>query len=181
VVDAGGGQDGLVTPWRGIGMTALAVVAGACVSAGGHPRVAIGSRHLHVVARVTATLPADDNVTEFRPIFRAAYRRACAGVTGARSQTRFLGPRRWLLVIRCATAPSRSVPGVLVTFVNVRVPDMLGPVFPQLQGVTNRLGLRLHVAERDAPGSAPTAVVRQWPRPGTIVPFGTTVRIVIAR
>ncbi len=133
-----------------------------------------------IVGRLEATLPADDEQFEFRPVTRAAGRAACPGAAAVESGIRFLGPRRWLVLVRCSRPSTAPVAGVLVTFVDVRVPDLLGPVFPQLQGVTNRLGLRLRVHRRQGAGDAPTAVVTESPRPGTVLPFETAVRITIS-
>lgn len=141
------------------------------------PWPAAGAR---VVGTVHAVLPADDNVVEYKGILLAAYRKACPDVTRVSAQLRPLHwPKSELIVLKCGNPGSAPRVAVRVISTGVRVPDMLGPVFMQMQGVTNRIGLRLSV--RDVDRNSEARVIRQKPRPGTIVPFGTTVRIVVAR
>ncbi|HEY3766280.1 MAG TPA: hypothetical protein VGL44_14070, partial [Gaiellales bacterium] len=66
-----------------------------------HTGAIVWPRRVHIVGRISATLPADDDSTKFRPVYRAAARIACQGTTSVKSGTRFLSPRRWLLLIRC--------------------------------------------------------------------------------
>jgi PASTA domain len=162
----------------------MTVAACACSAGGSHTAAPggtpTGHRRMPVVARLRATLPAADDIDLSRPLFTAADRRACGRRLSASPRIRFLGPRRWLLVVRCGRASATPVAGVLVRFVDVRVPDMLGPTAMEMRGVTNRLGLRLRTIPRRVAGP-PTRVVAQHPRPGSVVAFGTTVTIVIGQ
>jgi hypothetical protein len=141
------------------------------------PWPAVGARR---VGTVRAVLPADDNVIEYQRILLAAHRKACPDATTVSAQFRPLHwPRSELIIVRCGGPDSAPRVAVRVVYTGVRVPDMLGPMFPQMQGVTIRIGLRL--ATRYVRRDAAARVIRQEPRPGTVVPFGTTVRIVVAR
>jgi hypothetical protein len=134
-------------------------------------------RHVPVVGEIRATLPADDDLTAFKSIYLAAYERACADVTSVEAWPRFFGAHRMLIVIRCGHPPDTPLfSAVRVNFINVRVPNLLGPVEPHPHGVTNRLGLHLRVIK--ATGPTFTRVVRQHPRPASVVPFGTMVTVV---
>lgn len=133
-----------------------------------------------VVGRLRAVLPADDNVVEYQRILLAAYRKACPDVMSVSAQFRPLhSPRSELIIVQCGSPGSAPRVAVRVVYTGVRVPDMLGPTFPQMQGVTIRIGLRLAI--RYVRRDAEARVIRQVPSPGTVVPFGTTVRIVVAR
>ncbi|HEY3765845.1 MAG TPA: hypothetical protein VGL44_11875 [Gaiellales bacterium] len=66
---------------------------------------------------------------------------------------------------------------MLVTFVDARVPNMVGVAFAQPQGVTNRVGLRLRII-RGRHRRGPTRFVAQRPRAGTVVAFGTTIVVI---
>jgi hypothetical protein len=133
-----------------------------------------------VVGTVRAVLPADDNVIDSTRVLLAAYRRACPNVMSVSAQLRALHwPRSELIIVQCGSPGSAPRVAVRVVYTAVHVPDMLGPTFPQLQGVTNRIGLGLAISYVRRSGES--RVIRQEPRPGTIVLFGTVVRIVVAR
>jgi hypothetical protein len=156
--------------WSG----AVAVMAIASGCAGG------SSFHRTPVGPLRATMPAADEITLSRPLFARAERQACGRTQTAAPRIRFAGPRRWTLLIRCGGAAEDPV-AVHVRFVDVHVPNMLGPTEPEMQGVTNMLGLRLRVIRRRIRGDGETRVIAQRPRPGTVVGFGTTVTIVVGQ
>lgn len=132
-----------------------------------------------VVGTIRAVLPAQDNVIQYKSILLAAYRKACPDVTAVSAEFRPLHwPRSELIVVQCGSPGSASRVAVRVVFTGVRVPDMLGLTFPDMQGATSRIGLRLRV--RHIVRNAEARVIRQNPRPGTVVSFGTTVTIVVA-
>ncbi len=166
-----------------IAVALVAVVAVGCAGAAPaaiwprvdtHTGAIVWPRHVNIVGRIRATMPADDDTTKFSPLYRTAARIACPNAPSVESGTRFLSPRRWLILTRCGRLSHEQVPGVLVTFVDVRVPKMIGLAFPQPQGVTDRLGLRLRIV-RGRRGRGPVRFVAQRPRAGTVVAFGTTV------
>jgi hypothetical protein len=141
------------------------------------PWSAVGAR---VAGTVRAALPADDNVIEYTSILLDAYRKACPDVTSVSARFRPLHwPKSELIVVQCGNPGPAPPVAVRVVYTGVRAPDMLGPAFPEMQGVTNRIGLRLAI--RYVARNAEARVIRQEPRPGTVVAFGTTVRIVVAR
>jgi hypothetical protein len=183
----------------GIAATLVFALLSACGSAtttsrhatGGHRRAIVAvakpagitrpwpTAGARVVGTIRATLPADDNVIEYRSILLAAYRKACPDVTSVSAQLRPLHPpKSELILVQCGNPGSATRVAVRVVYTGVRVPDMLGPTIPELQGVTNRIGLRLAI--RYIKRNAEARVIREEPRPGTVVAFGTTVRIVIA-
>jgi len=102
------------------------------------------SRHSRVVVHLRATMAGADDIDLDRPLFARAERGACGHLLHVQPSIRFLGPRRWLLGVPCGGAKGGRQ-HVLVRFVDVHVPDMVGPVFARMQGVTNMLGLRLRV------------------------------------
>ena len=139
-------------------------------------------KHVPIVASIRAPEPPADDIRLFKPMLLAAYSKVCASVTKAQSAIRGIDASHRLILVRCDDGKVR---GVRLTFTGVRVPDltkipMLGMEEPQ--NLLAMLGLRWHITQR-APvaGEASNKVVEQSPPPGEIVPFRTTVHIVVTK
>ena len=126
---------------------------------------------------MTATLPGADDIELYKPILLAAYRKACRDVSHVSSVIQFRPGHKARIYVSCRVARAPA-PVVLVTFTRVHTPDMLGDVYPQPQAITAMDGLRLRLIVHTGTGIGEARFVRQTPKPGTPVRFGTTVRVV---
>jgi hypothetical protein len=183
-------------PWLAVGLalaactssTTASIKSSAPTGSPSSRAVAVAARrpwpqHAPVVGTITALEPPADNVLLFKPILLAAYKKACSDVVSVESAIRALGPRSRLILVRCQDEPIRAV---RLVFTGVIVPNLhavLGNVgmAPEPQSLLAMLGLHWHITRRSAAGQEPGTLVEQEPAPGVAVPFGTTIRVVIAR
>ena len=70
---------------------------------------------------------------------------------------------------------------VRVRYTGVAVPDLLAPNEPHPTWNLTRIGLRHRIVVRQATPVEYGHVIAQRPAPGTIVPFGTTITLVLGR
>jgi hypothetical protein len=111
----------------------------------------------------------------------AAYRQACSDVVSVESAIRALGPRSRMILVRCS---AQRIKAVRLVFTGVVVPRLGGQqlAMQEPQSLLAMLGLHWHITQRPARDTEKSnTVVEQHPAPGLVVPFGTTVRAVIAR
>jgi hypothetical protein len=82
------------------------------------------------------------------------------------------------VVVRCGDAPARAV---RVVYTGVTVPNLVGADDHSLSTLTAMLGLNINELSRRAQADEePNTIVEQHPAAGTVVPFGTTMTVVIA-
>jgi hypothetical protein len=143
----------------------------------GSPRKVFDPRIARVVGSIRAPLPAGDDITLFRPIILAAYAKICSDTLDVDSEIRHEGSRTFV-VVRCDIERSRAV---RVIYTGVTVPKLVGSLAGQAPTLMAMLRLELASADRRARSRYdPGTIVRQEPLPGTVVPFGTVVRVVVA-
>jgi PASTA domain len=138
-------------------------------------------KHAPVVGAVRAPEPPADDIRLFEPMLLAAYRQACSNVVSVESEIRALGPRSRMIFVRCS---GQRIKAVRLVFTGVVVPRLGGQqlAMQEPQSLLAMLGLHWQITQRRARDSEESnTVVEQHPAPGLVVPFGTTVRVVIAR
>jgi hypothetical protein len=145
-------------------------------------REATWPQHPRVVGSIRAPEPPADNVLRFKPILLAAYKKACSDVVNVQGAFRSLGPRKRLVLVRCADDRIRAV---RLVFTGVVVPNLRVVLrsagMEEPQSVLAMLGLRWNIMRRAARGDPPGTLIEQEPAPGVVVPFGTTIHVVVAR
>jgi hypothetical protein len=139
-------------------------------------------QHPRVVGTIRAPEPPADNVVRFKPILLAAYKKACSDVVNVQGAFRSLGPRKRLVLVRCADDRVRAL---RLVFTGVVVPNLKAGgqlAMEEPQTLLAMLGLRWHITQRPATRrERSNRVVEQEPAPGVVVPFGTTIHVVVAR
>jgi hypothetical protein len=141
------------------------------------PRKVFDPEHARVVGSIRAPLPAGDNLELFRPIILAASAKICSDTLDVESEIRHEGSRTFV-VVRCDIERTRAV---RVTYTGATVPKLVGSLAGQAPTLMAMLRLRVASTDRRArPRYDPGTIVRQAPLPGTVVPFGTVIRVVVA-
>jgi PASTA domain len=132
-------------------------------------------------ARLVGTIheakPPADDITLFQPIILDAYKVACPNVLDVQSQLRYT-KKGMFVVVRCGDAPARAV---RVVYTGVTVPNLVGADDDSFSTLAAMLGLNINELSRRAQADEePNTIVEQHPAAGTVVPFGTTMTVVIA-
>jgi hypothetical protein len=129
-------------------------------------------------------LPATDSLIAFKPVWLAVYSAACLDVTDVQAIPRrfhvphVFGPQRQLVDVRCDGATAVAVE---VRYSGVVVPELSAPNQPHPTWNLTRIGLRHRIVVRQAVPAEYGRVIAQRPAPGSVVPFGTTITLVIGR
>jgi len=140
-------------------------------------RVLFSPRRAKLVRTVRAPEPPGDNVEAFKPIMLDAYKIACPDVLSVQSEIRTLGSKRFV-VVRCGNRPTRSV---RVIYTGVTIPALVGEDAHSLDELGAMLGIDIHESTRPVRhGEESNTVVAQDPPPGSVVPFGSTLTVVVA-
>jgi hypothetical protein len=123
--------------------------------------------------------PADD-VDRLKPELLQAYAKVCPDVTSVQSELTSFRPHGELILVRC---PDQPVKAVRLHYTRVVVPNLLGHEvgMQEPQTVLAMLGLHWRITHCCAGDSGSSGIVRQSPAPRSVVPFGTTVAVVIHR
>jgi hypothetical protein len=131
------------------------------------------------VGTIREVKPPADDIRLFQPIILDAYEIACPGadVLNIQSQLRFTKSKIFV-VVRCGQRRTRAV---RVVYTGVSVPNLIGSDAHSLSTLAAMLVLDLSESNRPArTGEEPNTIVRQNPPPGSNVPFGTTLRVLVA-
>lgn len=118
-----------------------------------------------------------DNVEALRPVFLAAYKKACHDVSSVESQFRS-NRSSTFIVVRCdGTAQTRAV---RVIYTGVSVPDLVGDSAHGLNELGALLKLHIVATTRHVP-AVTNKIVSQYPAPGTIVPLGSRLYVTVVQ
>jgi PASTA domain-containing protein len=140
-------------------------------------RILFSPKRAKLVGTVRAPEPPGDNVEAFKPIMLDFYKIACPDVLSVQSEIRSEGSKEFI-VVRCGHRPTRSV---RVIYTGVTIPDLVGGSAHDLIDVGAMLGIHIHESTRPVRhGEESNTVVAQDPPGGSVVPFGSTMTVVVA-
>jgi hypothetical protein len=165
-----------------VGCTSSSIVTVTSTAAAISPNPAVSNRvlfspkHARVVGVVRAAEPPADDIRLSTPIILDACKIACPDVLAVSSEIRTLGSKT-LVVVRCGHGPARAV---RLINTGVTVPDLVGDSAHGLEDVGAFLRLDIDTSTRPAPGEESNTVVAQEPPGGAVVPFGSTLTVVVA-
>jgi len=154
------------------------ISAGASLSKASSGRDKFALKNAENVGVIRVIEPSGgDNVEALRPVFLAAYKKACRDVQSVESEFRS-NKSSTFIVVRCGDgARTRAV---RVIYTAVRIPDLIGDDAHGLNELAAMFQLHLVVTTRQVPG-ARNKVVNQEPPAGTVVPFGSTLTVTIVQ
>jgi hypothetical protein len=149
-------------------------------SASTRPQSAIAQfspRNAQIVGSIRAAEPPADDIRLFQPIILDAYRVACRDLLDVESQIRYTKSKMFV-VVSCDGHPTRAV---RVVYTGVTVPNLIGSEDHALAELGAMLDLHINESRRPA-GSGETSgtIVAQHPEAGVVVPFGTTMSVIVA-
>jgi hypothetical protein len=140
-------------------------------------RAQFSPRNAQIVGSIKAVEPPADDIRLFQPIILDAYRVACREVLDVESQIRYTKSKMFV-VVSCDGHPTRAV---RVVYTGATVPNLIGSEDHAL--ATLGAMLDLHITESSRParsGDTTNTIVTQHPDAGVVVPFGTTMRVIVA-
>jgi len=157
---------------------AVQTTASASISAGARSaRAQFSPKRAQIVGSIKVAQPPADDIRLFQPIILDAYRVACRRVLDVESQIRYTQSKMFV-VVSCDGHPTRAV---RVVYTGATVPNLIGSEDHGL--ATLGAMLDLHITESRRParsGDTTNTIVAQHPDAGVVVPFGTTMRVIVA-